>query len=180
METAVQPNKYWGWFLTYGVILIILGVIAISSAFITTMLSVFLLGTLLIIGGVFIFFDSFRYWKRWKGFFLHLLLGILYVIIGLAVIDRPIISAETITMMMGIFFLVAGVVKIVMALATKLRNWGWHLLSGIISLALGILILAHWPASGLFIIGLFIGIDLVFTGWSYIMLSIASRPPRLA
>lgn len=180
METVFQSNKCWGWFLGYGIILVLLGMLAIGASTLTTLVSILVLGTFLIIGGIIIFFDSFRYWKsRWAAFFLHLIMGILYFIIGCMLIKNPIAGALSLTVLLGMFFLIVGIFKIIASLAARLPYWGWRLTSGIVAMLLGLLILMRWPHSGLIVIGLFIGIDLLFTGWTYIMLSLASKPPKV-
>lgn len=181
METAIQTNKYWAWFLGYGVLLVILGMLAIGASTLTTLVSVMVLAVFLIIGGVIIFFDSFRYWKsKWSGFFLHLILGIVYFAIGCMLMRNPVASALSLTILLGVFFVIVGIFKVIEALLVKLPYWGWRLVSGILSLVLGGLVLLHWPHSGLIVIGLFIGIDLLMTGWAYIMLSIASKPVKVS
>lgn len=181
METAVRTNKYWGWFLGYGVVLVLLGMLAIGASTLTTLVSIMILAFFLIIGGIIIFFDSFRYWKsQWSGFFLHAVMGILYFIIGCMLIKNPVAGALSLTVLLGMFFIIVGIFKIIEAMVVKLPYWGWRLLSGVLSLILGGLILMRWPHSGLIVIGLFIGIDLLMTGWAYIMLSLASKPAKIS
>jgi uncharacterized membrane protein HdeD (DUF308 family) len=71
-----------------------------------------------------------------------------------------------------------GIFRIVTALALQLPNWGWNLLNGIITLALGVIVWGGWPVSGLWVLGLFIGINLLFTGWARVMLALALRGHR--
>ena len=61
---------------------------------------------------------------------------------------------------------------------TRIHGWGWQVLSGLVALLLGLFITAGWPASSIWVIGTFIGIDLIFGGWSFIMIALAAR--RLA
>jgi uncharacterized membrane protein HdeD (DUF308 family) len=76
---------------------------------------------------------------------------------------------------MAIFFLVGGLYQLIYALWTHLPGWGWHALNGVITTILGVLLAAGWPATGFWVIGLFIGIELVFYGWAWIMLAIGLR-----
>ena len=85
---------------------------------------------------------------------------------------RPVKSAEVITAFMALFFLVGGLFQIVGSVALALPGWGWLAADGLITLVLGMLVLAEWPASGLWAIGLFIGIDLVFYGCAWIALAL--------
>ena len=159
-----------------GVILIILGIIALSTTTFTTLLSVMLLGLLIAIAGVVIVLDSFKsWWGSWGGFFLHLVLGVLYIVAGIFLIDQPLLGSISITLMLGIFYLVAGVFRLIAATSWKMRRWGLNFFNGLIALLLGILILSNWPQSSLFMIGIFVGIDLVFAGWAYLMIRLAAK-----
>ncbi len=167
-----QKNR--GWFLALGILLIIFGSLAIIYDVAATMLSVLFFGWLLIIMGAIETGQSF--WQpRWGGFFLHLMVGILAVVVGFHLITSPAAGALVLTFVMAVYFLVIGIVRAVTALAMRFPNWGWVLCSGIITFILGVLIKQQWPYSGLWIIGLFIGIDMLFSGWSYVMLSLAAR-----
>ncbi|MCS5710089.1 HdeD family acid-resistance protein [Candidatus Berkiella aquae] len=166
----------WGWFLAWGLILFCLGLAAIGAAIFTTLLSVMFLGGLFIFGGVIIVIDSFHYWKgTGKSFYLNLLMGILYFAFGLMLIINPLVGAATLTLLLSVLFVLLGMARIMYASSTRFPQWGWMLFSGILTLVLGILIVVGWPASSLYVIGLFIGIDLVFGGWAYIMAALMGR-----
>ncbi len=166
----------WGRFLVWGIALVILGIIAISATTMTTLVSVLFLGFILLIGGIVIVIDAFSFWWHiWSGFFLLLLLGILYFIVGMMMVSSPILASISLTLFLGVFYLVIGVFRIIHSLSMRIPSWGWGVFSGIIAFILGILILTSWPQSGLYIIGLFVGIDLLFIGWTYIMAAIAAR-----
>lgn len=169
-----EMRKKWGWFLALGILLIVLGFFAISSAVAVTWLTVEFLGFLLLIGGIAQFIYSF-FALKWSGFFLSLLAGILYSVTGFLMVKNPALSALTLTLLLASFYTVAGVFRIIGALTTRFQHWGWVLTSGIISLLLGILIFAEWPISGLWVIGLFIGIDMIFVGWAWVIISLAAH-----
>lgn len=167
-------KKNWGWFLLLGLILIGLGTFSIAASTVVTVISVFVLGTVLLIGGSVQVFYSF--WMReWSGFFLSLLAGILYGIVGLMLLVHPAVGAITLTLLLAAFYIVGGIFRIVTALTARFNQWGWALFSGIIKLALGILIWVGWPATGLWVLGLFIGIDLIFFGWFWVILALSAR-----
>jgi uncharacterized membrane protein HdeD (DUF308 family) len=112
---------------------------------------------------------------HWVGFFHHLLAAILFGVIGVMLIARPLISAEALTVVMAVFFLIGGLFQLIASVAVALPGWGWATADGIIMLVLGGLILAQWPASGLWVIGLFVGIDLIFYGFAWIALAAGLR-----
>jgi len=180
MEQAIQLTgagelrRSWGWFLALGIALIVLGTIAIGSAFYMTIASVFLFGWLLMIGGVMEAVHAF--WrKRWAGFFLDLLTGILYVVAGWMMVTNPAESALMLTLIIAMFLVFEGVFRIVAALVARYPHWGWVLFNGVISLILGISIWRRWPYSGLWVIGLFVGIEMLLNGWSLVMLGLTAH-----
>lgn len=176
-QYLITFSKNWGKFLALGIALVILGAIAISAATMTTVISIIFLGLLLVIAGVVILvLDIFTFWwSKWSGFLIALLFGILYLVVGSMLIGSPITASISITLFLGIFYLVVGVFRTIYYLFAHIPGWRWGITSGIIAAILGILILSSWPSSGLYIIGLFIGIDLLFTGWAYIMAALAAR-----
>ncbi len=93
----------------------------------------------------------------------------------IAYVLSPIFAAMTLTILLACFFIVIGFYRIIYSAFFQLPSWGWSFFSGIVSLILGILILAQMPFSGLYIIGLFVGIELFFCGWSYVMLALAAK-----
>src|SRR5262245_8202935 len=186
MEQAIELTgsdelrRYWGWYLALGIVLIVLGTIAIGSTFVMTIASVFLFGWLLIIGGVMEAIHAFWH-KRWAGFFLDLLTSILYIVAGWMMVTNPGESALFLTLIIAMFLVFEGVFRIVSALTARYPHWGWVLFNGIISLILGISIWRRWPYSGLWVIGLFVGIEMLLNGWSLVMLGlIAHKLPEEA
>ena len=153
--TAFGSN--WSKFLYWGIALVVLGAIAICAATLTTMLSVVILGFLILFSGAILIADSFTFWwNKWNGFFLHLLIGILYFFVGLMLVSNPVAASVSLTLLLGIFYTVIGIVRIGFSSTIQAPQWGWGLSNGVITLILGILILTNWPASSLYIIGLFI------------------------
>lgn len=169
-------SKYWGWFLTLGIVLLCLGMLAIGLSTLTTLITVIILGMIIFAAGVIIIVDTFKFWwRKWGGFFLHLAMGILYLLVGIMLFANPLAASISLTLLLGIFYIVIGVFRIIYSLSLKSPRWGWSFFNGLISLLLGMLITANWPMSSLFIIGLFVGIDLFFCGWTYIMLALFAQ-----
>ena len=164
----------WSWFLALGIFLIFLGLLAMGSATYTTFFSIFFMGFLLLIGGIVEIIYSF-WTKEWSGFFLSLLIGIFYTLIGFLFLVKPVQTAAALTLLLGSLFFVSGLFKIFSSIIIRFEQWGWILASGIVSLILGILILSEWPVASLWLIGLFIGIDLLFYGWTWVILSLGAR-----
>ena len=167
-------RKNWGWLLVLGIILLALGVIALLDSVLVTAVSMLFFGWILIIAGIVEGVQTFRH-RRSGHLFLHVLNTILSIVVGIMLLLNPLIGALVLTLLLAIYFTVAGIFRIITATSIRVPGWGWALFNGIVTLILGILIWAHWPSTGLWIIGLFIGIDLIVVGWSQIMTAIAAR-----
>lgn len=167
-------REYWGWFLGLGLLFIALGFLAVGASTAVTLGSVIFLGTLLLIGGVAQIAYTFSI-REWSGFFISLLSGVLYSVVGFLMIVHPAESALSLTLVLAAFYIVGGIFRIIASLSARFEHWGWALFSGVIKLALGLLIWLGWPNTGLWIIGLFIGIDLIFYGWFWVLLSLTAR-----
>jgi uncharacterized membrane protein HdeD (DUF308 family) len=169
-----EVRRNWGWFLALGIALIVLGVLALGAVGLTTIAVVLMVGWLVLIGGVLEVVSAF--WARqWSGFFLHLLVGFLYVVVGLLILSHPVGAAAGFTLVLAALFLTGGIFRIVAAAMLRYPNWGWSVLDGAVSLALGILIWTGWPSSALEVIGTFVGIILIFRGWAWVMFALAVR-----
>jgi uncharacterized membrane protein HdeD (DUF308 family) len=164
----------WIWFLILGIVTIVLGMLVIGVPLMGTLAAVWMLSVLLIAGGIGQLIGAF--WaRRWSGFFLALLTGILYLAVGILIIDQPFKAAASLTLLVASFLIVGGIFRIVASLTYRFGGWIWPLLNGVISLMLGIFIWRHWPADALWVIGLFVGIEMVLSGWTWVMLALAVR-----
>ena len=106
-----------------------------------------------------------------------MLLGVLYVAAGMIAIMNPLLAAAYLTLMLGFALVFGGVLRIFLAFQMKSAGgpWGWVVLSGLITLLLGAMIIAQWPASSLFVLGIFLGIDLIFIGAGWITMGLALK-----
>ena len=166
--------QYWGWFLAFGILLVILGVAAVARSVTATVASMLYFGWLLLVACGIEIVQAVMV-GHWAGFFHHLLAAILFGVTGLLLITRPLVSAEVATIFMAMFFLVGGLFQLINSLVVKWPGWGWQALDGAVTFVLGLLVLAQWPVSGLWVIGLFIGIDLIFYGCAWIALALGLR-----
>jgi uncharacterized membrane protein HdeD (DUF308 family) len=165
----------WGWIVALGVVYLIVGVIALGSIVLATAVSVFLVGIMMVIAGVAEIINAFQI-KTWGKFLLWLVLGALYVFAGFVAFSNPLLTAVVLTLLLGAALVVSGIMRIILAFSMKGgASWGWALLSGVVTLLLGLLILARWPISSLFVLGLFLGIDLVIAGASWIAIGLGLK-----
>jgi uncharacterized membrane protein HdeD (DUF308 family) len=175
---AVQiPHElvhYWGWFLAFGIGLVLLGVAAMARSITATLVSMLFFGWLLVLASGIEVAQAVMV-GHWAGFFYHLLAAILFGVTGLLLVASPAISAEVLTVIMAMFFIIGGLFQLIGSIAVSLPGWGWQAADGIFAIILGLLVLAKWPASGLLVIGLFIGLDLIFYGAGWIALALQLR-----
>ena len=154
----------WGWIVALGVVYVLAGFIALGSVVMATVASVFVVGAMMIIAGAAEVISAFQV-KSWGKFLLWVLLGALYIIAGFVTFQNPLLAAALLTLILGASLVASGIMRIILAFSMKQETpWIWILLSSVITLLLGLLILAHWPVSSLYILGVFLGIDLIVAG----------------
>ena len=169
-----------GWIVALGVVYVIAGFIALGSMVLATVASVLVVGVMMIIAGVAEVFNAFQI-KSWGKFLFWALLGVLYIIAGFITFENPLFAAVVLTLMLGAFLVASGVLRIFLAFNMKREApWIWVALSGVITLLLGLLILARWPVNSVYILGLFLGIDLIMAGACWIGLGAGLRREQAA
>jgi len=164
-------NQKWGWYFALGALLIFLGSIAGGMAVTTTIFSVVVLGWILLGAGVCLVILSFLTGK-WSGFLLTLAAGVLSGMAGITMLNSPLSGAIAITLMVGTILVATGIFRSVASIVMQFPRWGWSLFSGIVSFALGGLLLRDWQSASLWFLGLYVGIDLMIHGFSWIMFSL--------
>ncbi|MBN2296689.1 MAG: HdeD family acid-resistance protein [Pirellulales bacterium] len=169
-------QKSWGWLFALGVCMVGLGIAAIWLPIVATLTIEIIVGWLLIIGGIIHAINAFSA-KQWGGSLMNVLAALLYGVVGVLMLGHPIAGELTLTLILAAFFLVEGVFKIIMSLQMRssMPNWGWMLTSGLIALLLGAMIWVGWPATAAWVIGLLVGIDLIFGGWAMLFIALAVK-----
>ena len=177
-EARRQIAESWGWFLALGLVLIFAGIAAIAFPLISTIAATIGLGWIFLVGGAVMVVHSFSA-KGWQGFLLGLLIGLLYVVAGGWLAFLPFTGIITLTILLAALFMAEGVLEMIMALKVRPHGgWGWLLLSGLIAVAVGVLVAVELPSSAGWAIGLLAGINLLSTGISFVVLAGAGRRAR--
>src|SRR6201981_728546 len=178
--TDVAPLRAkWGWIVALGVVYVVAGFVALGSVVMATVASVLVVGVMMIVAGVAEIISAFQI-KSWGKFLFWALLGVLYVVAGFLTFENPLLAAALLTLMLGASLFASGIVRIFLAFSMKREMpWVWVALSGVITLLLGLVILAHWPVSSVYTLGLFLGIDLIMAGarWVGVGFCLPSHPP---
>lgn len=164
-------RRHWMLHLTLGVLLVLLGVVALGYSLMTTVLSVLVFGWVLIGGGIFQAVLAFRV-KGWGGFTLHVLGGILQIIVGFLVIGSPLDATLLITLIVAIYLMVGGLFRLITALWLHIPGSGWAAFGGFVSFLAGLALRSQWPSSGLWFIGTCVAIDLLLHGVAWIVFAL--------
>lgn len=173
---ALRPK--WGWIVGFGVVSLIAGFVALGSVMMATASAVMIVGVMMLLAGVAEIVAAFGV-RDWGRFVLWLLLGALYTFAGIVCLQNPFAAATILTLMLGCALIATGLVRIV--LATQMRHgapWGWVVFSGIVSFLLGLMIVAQWPYSSFYVLGLFLGFDLIVIGVVWLTVGLALRSPQ--
>lgn len=173
-----QVISYWRSFLFIGIILIILGFFSLSFQFLSTFFIIDFIGVLLLIAGFAQAFHSFKT-KGLGRSATWAIMGIIYMIVGIYLIIQPVAASTAVTLIFSLLLIVGGITQIIGAFNNKnFPKWGWLLLSGIITLMLGFVIILGWPEDSLWVLGMFLGIDLIFQGWAYVAIGMAIKSSK--
>ncbi len=161
--------------IIFGALTVILGILAMMAPLVAGVAVSVTGGILLIIGGIMRTLFAFKC-KSWGKGILAFVLGVLTLLIGLVMVFKPILGLTSLTLVLAAYFFVDGIFEIFESFDLKpLKGWGWMLFGGIVSVLLGIMIWRQWPVSGVWAIGILVGIKLVFAGWAMVGIGAAGR-----
>ncbi len=174
-ETRQEIARHWGWFLTLGILLGLIGRAAIAFPFLSTLAAKIAIGWIFLVAGVVEVFHAF-YVKRWAGFFWNLLIGLLYIAAGVWLAFFPLTGILTLTIVIAALFIAEGIMKLIMGFRMRPHEGlGWVIFSGLVAIAAGLLIALSLPTSAVWALGLLAGINLLFSGWSFIYLALTGK-----
>jgi uncharacterized membrane protein HdeD (DUF308 family) len=170
-------HEHWVLFLVEGVVLLVLGATAVVLPPIATLAVTILFGWLFLVSGIVGLVTSF--WMRHApGFWWSVLSAVLGIVVGGMLLGSPLTGAFSLTLVLIAFFLIEGAVSIMFALDHKRElsgQWGWMLMSGIVDLALAIMIFAGLPSTAAWAVGLLVGINMIFGGTALIAMALHAR-----
>lgn len=161
-----------------GVIFTLLGILAVALPGISTLSTELFIGWLLVFGGVFQLYRTIKAGGHASGFIGSLLTSFLYLIFGILLILFPVAGMFSLTVLLTLFFIAEGIAKIVLGIQLRpLNRWGWFILNGVLALIMAFIIWAGWPGTAYWVLGLLVGINMIFFGISLIFL--ATGTPRI-
>lgn len=179
VDSDREPGVRWSSFVVLGILVLIAGLIAFANLLVATVASVFYVGVMMLIAGIAELIHAFQL-RRWgRGFLYWLLVGLVYAIAGILAFVNPLLAAGALTLALAIGLMLAGVLRLFVGMRMRgLHGWGWIVASGVLTVLVGLLIVFGWPANALWILGLFLAIDLTFTGVALLSLGLALRADR--
>ena len=174
-SAATFVKKSVGWSIALSVLMIVAGILAIASPLAAGIaVNIFVAWLLVFSGGVHVLFAWYR--PSTGGLLWELLVGILYIFIGGYLLMHPVAGLASLTLALAIYLLVEAVLEFVLGFTLRpLPGSGWLLVDGIITLILAVMIWRTWPSSTGWVIGTLVGISMLFSGTSRLMLSLAAR-----
>ena len=170
-----EARKFSGWLIVAAILFIVLGAFAIIEPAVAGLGVALLVGWLLIFGGISHFVSAFEGGGARRVIF-QVLAGVLFVIGGYYFITHPLLGLSTLTLLLAAVILAAGVCEIITYFRLKSEQAsGWMLFNGIVALILGALIWLHWPSSSVWAIGTLVGVNLLLTGITRLMVGLTGR-----
>ena len=170
-----EIRKHWGWLMFFGIVFIIMGTLGLGMSTMLTLTSVLFFGVMILVAGVLQLIDAFKA-QGWKSILAYVLIALLYIAAGIIIIVDPLAASVWLTIAIALILIAVGILRIIMGLQMKpAKGWGWPIFAGVVSIILGIMIFSRWPVSGLWVIGLFVAIELIMQGWAMIAISLVAK-----
>lgn len=166
----------WGWFVAAGVALAVLGIVALGNVLAAAYAVVTVTGAMMIVAGAVQFAHAFGA-KTWGHVVYWAASGVLYVLAGGLTFANPSLAAAVFTLLLAAAVFAVGVMRVITGFdARPAPGWGWMVIGGVLTIVLAVLIWAGWPGNSIDIIGILLGIDLIFQGVAWVGFGLGIRP----
>ena len=176
-EVREAVRRHWGLFLAQGLVMLVLGLLALARPMIATLAVEIFAAWLFLVGGIVGLAGLFTAWKT-PGFVWGLIRALMAIAIGVLLLWRPMAGVLTLTLLLAAFFAAQGITQIIAALTQRAAlpgSWGWVLVSGIIDLVLAAIIISGWPGTAAWVLGLLVGVNLIMSGVALVVTALACR-----
>ena len=171
-----ELKKNWVWLLGLGIIFVTLGFAGLLLLPLVSITSVAIFGAFMLVGGALQIGQGTIKSRDWKSRGLHILMGLIYVIGGMATLENPVLATTILTLILGFSLIAIGALRIAVAFQNRdISQWALMTLSGFLTIILGVLIVLQWPWSSLWAIGLFVSVDLIMSGANFIAIALAAK-----
>lgn len=164
-----------GWVIALGVIYVVAGLIALSSVAFAATVTVFMVGIMMVVSGVAEVISAFQV-RPWSKALLWFLVGGLYIAAGILAFENPMLTAKFLTLLLGLSLVASGIARVVLAVTMKTSSSRYAvMISALLTIAIGVVILLHWPVATLLVLGVFLGVDLISAGIGWITVGMGSK-----
>ncbi len=172
-----EVKGYWAWMLAVGVFFVALGIAGLLMLPLVATLTAVLFGALAIAAGVFQLINGLKHTSGWVSKLANIILALIYIVFGVLTFYDPMLGVAAITFALAVSLMAMGVLRAWIAWQNRdaLPSWGWWFASGVASLILGALLAVAWPAASPFFLGLYVSLDLLFSGATFVALALAAR-----
>lgn len=172
--TPIQPKA--GWAIGLGILMMVLGMVAIAAPIFTSFAANLVLGWLFILGGIVQGIYAFQHHQRGRSLFLNVVLALIALIVGIILIANPLAGVVSLTLLVGLYFLADGIFRVFLAFQLRPQpRWGWVLINAILMIILGVLIWSQWPFNAPWLLGLLVGVGLLVNGFASLIYGITVR-----
>jgi len=163
------------WFIGLGVLMLLAGIIAFGNLLTASVASVLFIGVLMLVAGVAQIIEAFQV-RGSGGFIFWFLGGLIYSVAGIFAFVNPLLAAGVLTLLLAVSLIVTGALRIFIGMrARRMPGWGWIAASGILTILVGMIIALGWPTNTVWVLGIFLAVDLTFTGTALLILGLALR-----
>ena len=171
------PRK-WGWLLALGILMLVTGTIGLYMSVAVTLVTVLFFGAIILVNGTFSLVQTIiDKEEKWKGRLVHILLALFYIAAGALILVNPVAASAALTLLLGALFMAMGITRVIYGLKLKKLGWKWvwPVVIGVIDIIFALILALSWPISGLWVIGLFVSIELIMYGWMLTFTALAVR-----
>ncbi len=177
-EALGRLGDRWGMIVAFGLIMLLLGFMALGLVLSATIATVLVIGGFMIATGLLEIIMAFSA-ETWGRMFIWIIAGLFYLAAGVIAISQPLLAASIFTLMLGAGLVATGIVRMVLAFQLPPEQSKWMVvLSGVITFLVGLAIVAGWPGNSFFILGVFLAVDLMFYGVGWVSFGLALRQRR--
>jgi len=170
--------RNWGWLLALGILMLVTGSLGLYMSVVMTLVTVFFFGAVILVNGTFSLVQTIIDGEeKWKGRLVHVLLALFYIAAGALILVNPVAASAAMTMLLGAMFMAMGITRIIYGFRCRKRGWKWvwPLVIGVIDIIFSLILALSWPVSGLWVIGLFVSLELLMYGWMLTFTALAVR-----
>ena len=169
-------KENWVWMLGLGIIFMTLGFAGLLLLPLVSITSVAIFGAFMLVGGTLQVIQGLLKAGGWKSRMLHVSMGLIYIIGGIATLENPVLATAVFTLVLGFSLIIIGSIRIAIAFQNKdINQWALLSLSGVLTILLGLMIVLQWPWSSLWAIGLFVSVDLIMSGANFIAIALSAK-----